>query len=342
VLRCTAVRIPLALYSLALLVRGLLFAAFPNAAYPDSYYYVSVARSLASGHGFSLDYIWSFVDVGGRIPADPVLPIASNAHWMPLGSLVQVPFIWLLGPTPLASALPFMLIGALAAPLTWALAREVGAGDRVALASGIALCVPAAVAILMVQPDNFALFQVLGMGALWATARGLRGSGRAFALVGLLVGLAALSRPDGVLLGVGAALLFFWDRWRAHRSGGRRAAAIGWRWAFACAGLFLLVMAPWLARQMVVFGSLSPSSSTGRILWIQTYEQMWSVTGQVSPATFLDQGLGSLLASRVMGLVSAAGIFIVLICSTSARSSSTSCSCLPRPRCCSPSTSPAE
>ena len=118
-LRCQTVRIPFALYALALLVRGLLFAVHPDAAYPDSYYYVDVARAIQAGHGFNIDFIYSFLDVGGHIPADPSLPIPSNGFWMPLASIVQLPSMWLLGPTPLASALPFMLIGALAAPLTW-------------------------------------------------------------------------------------------------------------------------------------------------------------------------------------------------------------------------------
>jgi hypothetical protein len=73
-LRCTAVRIPFALFAFALLVRALLFGLHPDAAYPDSYYYVDVARALQAGHGFNIDFIWSFVDVGGRIPASSMLP----------------------------------------------------------------------------------------------------------------------------------------------------------------------------------------------------------------------------------------------------------------------------
>jgi hypothetical protein len=316
VLRCTAVRIPFALYAFALVVRGLLFALHPDAAYPDSYYYVAVARSLESGHGFNVDFIWSFVDVGGRIPAGPTLPIPSNGHWMPLASLVQLPTIWLLGPTPLASSLPFILIGALAAPMTWALAREIGAADRIALAAGIAVAAPAATALYMTQPDNFALFQVLGTAALWLVARGLRGSGRAFALAGLAVGLATLARNDGVLLGAAAALIFFWERWRRWRSrhAAARRPAIGWRWAFACFGLFLLATAPWYLRQLAVFGSVSPSSGSGRILFIARYEDMWSVTGDTSLGGLFAQGLGPLLASRVLGLLSAVENFSVLAC----------------------------
>ena len=314
-LRCDAVRILFALYSFALAARAVLFAVHPDAAYPDSFYYVDVARALQAGHGFNIDFIWSFVDVGGRIPAQPILPIASNAHWMPLASLVQLPTMWLLGPTPLASALPFLLIGALAAPMTWLLAREVGAGDRIALAAAIAVSVPAAAAIYMSQPDNFSLFQPLGTAALWLTARGLKGYRRSFALAGLMVGLATLARNDGVLLGAAVGLAFLWDRWRAWRSNGGRMPAIPWRYAFACFGLFLVVMAPWYLRQLAVFGSLSPSSSSGRILLIQNYEQMNSVTSDTSLSGFLGQGIGPLLASRILGFVSAIQVFFVIACS---------------------------
>src|SRR5450631_2182353 len=106
-------RIPVALFVLAMAVRAVIFGLHPDAAYPDSYYYVDVARALHAGQGFNIDFIWSFVDVGGRIPAVTTLPIPSNAHWMPLAAIIQLPTIWLMGPTPLASAIPFILFGSL-------------------------------------------------------------------------------------------------------------------------------------------------------------------------------------------------------------------------------------
>ena len=313
-LRCNAVRTPFALYALALIVRAILFGLHPDAAYPDSYYYVDVARALHAGAGFNIDFIWSFVDVGGRIPANPVLPIPSDAHWMPLAAIVQLPTMWLLGPTSLASAIPFLIVGSLAAPMTWLLAREIGCSPRVALAAGIAVAIPAAATMFMAQPDTLALYQPLGTAALWLTARALKGSHWSYALAGLAVGLATLARNDGVLLGAAVGLAFVWDRWHAWRSNGGRMPAIPWRWAFACFGLFLLVMGPWYLRQLAVFGSLSPSSTSGRILLIQTYEQMNSVTTDTSLAAFLSQGPGPLLLSRILGFVSAVQIYFVIAC----------------------------
>ena len=66
-----AVRTPLLLYGLALVVRALLIWHFPDPAYPDSAYYVDVARALHAGAGFNVDFIWIFAEVGGTIPAEP-------------------------------------------------------------------------------------------------------------------------------------------------------------------------------------------------------------------------------------------------------------------------------
>jgi hypothetical protein len=313
-LRCDAVRIAVALYALALVVRGVVFGLHPDAAYPDAYYYVDVARALQAGHGFNIDFIWSFVDVGGRIPANPVLPIPSNAHWMPLAAIIQLPTMWLLGPTPWASVIPFAIVGSLAAPMTWLLAREIGCSPRIALAAGITMAAPAAATLFMAQPDTLALYQPLGMAALWLAARGLKGKRWSYALAGLMVGLATLARNDGILLGAAVGLAFVWDRWHAWRSKGGRAPVIPWRYAFACFGLFLLVMTPWYLHQLAVFGSISPSMSSGRILLIQTYEQMDSVTTPATLSSFLGQGIGSLLQSRVLGFVSALQIYFVIAC----------------------------
>lgn len=311
-LPCTGVRTPVALYLVALAVRLVALAGFPDPAYPDSFYYTEVARSLTAGHGFSVDFIWIFAEVGGKVPVDPVLPIPSNAHWMPLASIVQVPFVWLLGPTALAASLPFALLGALAAPLTWAIARDAGARPAVSFGAGLLVAIPLLLTPFMAQPDNFGLYQPLVAGALWLGARGLRGDARSFALAGLLVGLATLSRNDGVLVMGALGLVFLGDRWRAWRSRGRRAPAIPWWSALACLALAAVVVAPWLLRQLAVFGSVSPSSASGRVFFVRSIGEWNSITTPASLNYLLGQGLGPFLVSRVGGLVAAIGIFSVL------------------------------
>ncbi len=121
---------------------------------------------------------------------------------------------------------------------------------------------------------------------------------------GVLVGLAFLSRNDGVLLGIPFALAFLADLLRRPR-----ASRIGWTAALLCAGGFLLVASPWILRQLDVFGSISPSAASGRILWITQYRDLYSVSTEATPGSFLAQGIVPLLTSRVLGLVNALGLF---------------------------------
>lgn len=299
----------LVLFATAFAARAVAGALFIEPAYPDSFYYVNVAHQLAAGRGFQVDFIWNFVDVGGSLPAQPVLPIPSNAHWMPLAALVQVPFIWLLGATPLASALPFWLIGALAAPLTYLIAIQVGASKPIAFTAGLLAAVPAAVLPFMAQPDNFGLFMTLGGLSLLLAGRAWSGDRRALVAGGLVVGLATLSRTDGVLLGVPLAIAGLSHAWRGRS---RRPELVRWVVASAATlGLFVLIVGPWLVRQLDVFGSITPSAASGRILWITDYRQLWSISDPPTLQTMLDQGWPAVIGSRLAGLADAIRIFVL-------------------------------
>lgn len=300
--------IALVLFTAALLVRVAVGLAFAGPAYPDSYYYFNVASSYAAGHGLTLDYIWNFVDVGGRLPAVGALPIPSNAHWTPLAVFVQVPFMSLLGASPLAAGLPMWIIGALAAPLTYFIGRDAGFSRQASLVAGLLAAIPAGLTPFFGQPDNFGLFMTLGALSLWLCARGMRGDRRAFVLGGIVVGLAALARSDGVLLGLPFALAFL----LSLRPSLRQRRFIGWGAALGCFALFALVYAPWLVRQLEVFGSIAPSAANGRILWISDYSELFSVTAPATPASLLADGWGPFLFSRLGGLLSALGQFALL------------------------------
>ena len=306
-------RTPLLLYALAIAVRALLLAGYADPAYPDSFYYVDVARALAGGRGLSVDFVWIFAEVGGRLPADPVLPIPSNAHWLPLASFAQAPFIAALGPTAVASALPLLMIGSLAAPLTFLIAREAGLSPLVQVGAGVLAAIPAAGTVFMAQPENFAIFEPLVAATLWLTARGLRGDGRSYALAGLLVGLASIARNDAFLLGGAVGLAWVIDRWRVAR--GRGTARISAAAVAACIGLYLAVVGPWWVRQLLEFGSISPTATGGTALWLTDYAQWNSITAEVTLDRFLARDLGAIIGSRVDGLLLALANFAVVVCS---------------------------
>lgn len=306
-------RILLLLYAFAFIVRFVLALGFPDPAYPDSYYYVDVGRALANGQGFNVDFIWVFGEVGGRIPDNPVLPVPSNAHWLPLSSVIQAAFQVVLGQSALAAALPLILIGSLVAPLVWLIGGEAGARPSVRLGAALLAGAPGAGAVFMPQPENFAILQPLIAATIYLVARGLKGHWRSYAAAGILVGLASLARNDGVFLGFAVALVFFIDRGRALLSRGRIKPVLPFVAAVGCFGLYLLVMAPWWSRQLAVFGSISPTASSGNALWIRTMAEWNSLTAEPSIDKFLAQGIGPIVQTRVLGLVAAIGNFTVII-----------------------------
>ena len=318
-------RTPLLLYVLALVVRGLLIVQFPDPAYPDSAYYVDAARAIHAGHGLNVDFIWIFAEVGGAVPANPVLPVPAFGHWMPLASLVQVPFLFAFGDVAWASDVPFALIGALAAPMAWAIARDVGARPLVAIGAGILTALPLLSLPFMAQPDNFSLYQPLVVGSLWMAARGLRGSPRSFVLSGLLAGVATLARTDGLLVLAALGFVFVWDRTRARRTqpldaGGALVAppppkpVIPLWAALASVGVFALVMAPWWARQLLEFGTLSPSTASGKVLFIRDIGEWNSITTPATLDHLLGMGIVPLLMTRIGGFVAAVTIYVILVC----------------------------
>ena len=55
--------------------------------YPDAASYFDVAKNLASGHGFTEDFIFTYLT-----PAKSVVH-PSNLYWMPLTSIIIAPFL---------------------------------------------------------------------------------------------------------------------------------------------------------------------------------------------------------------------------------------------------------
>jgi hypothetical protein len=108
-------------------------------------------------------------------------------------------------------------------------------------------------------------------------------------------------------------LVFAWDRWRAWRSGGGRLPAISLAAAIGCVAVFVLVMAPWWARQLAVFGSISPSTASGKVFFIRSIDEWDSITTPATLDHLLGMGIGPLLATRIGGLVAALTIYITLV-----------------------------
>jgi hypothetical protein len=258
---------------LLLYLAGLLVVSFaawltPAPGYMDAEYYTLTGRRLASGAGFTENFIWNYLD-------DPqALPRPSHTFWMPLTSLLAAAGIWVSGSQSYwAARLGFLLIGALIPPLTAFLGYQLHQNRTLArLAGGFALF-SGFFWIYVPAVDGFTLYMLLG--GLLALAVPLlfsapppAGHFVAFG-VGLLIGLMQLTRTDGSLFLVAAlALLILRRKVLPVRTSLAGALVL-------LLGGYLLVIGPWYARNLQEFGALT-APGTARVLWLTSYDELYT------------------------------------------------------------------
>jgi len=281
----------------ALILRAVAALLVPWAPYLDASYYTVVAENLAIGNGFNVPVIWAYLDVGAQIPGEPVLPIPSNAHWPPLGPLVAAAGMVVFGPTWDAGEIPMVLISAAVPPMTYLVGWELFHSRRIAIGAAVLALFPGPLFILYPAIDNFALIGLFGTMVLYASMRAVRSSRPDWWLIlaGVAAGGAALTRIDGVLLTVAPATAWLIGRgWSGWSRVGSRPSWVG---GFASTGAFLLVISPWLIRNLLVFGAALPSTG-GHTLWITSYNEQFSVGHEISLATYLDWGWANVFGSK--------------------------------------------
>lgn len=267
--------------------------------YTDPAYYAMVAQQLATGHGFSAPVLWSFLEVGGHLPASPSLPVPSNGHWMPLTSIVAAAGMALLGNDLRAAQVPIVVLGVALVPFTYLVGIDLCQSRRVAALAAVLAIFAGPLLIMYPTVDNFAVFGAAGAVAIWAALRATR-PGRASAWLvvsGATVGLATLARVDGVLLAVAPVTAWLVDRGLGPWTGGG-ARRLSWLALVLSGAAAVAVMAPWLARNLATFGSAFPSAG-GHTLWITTYNQQFSIGTDPSLASYLDWGLPNIIGSKL-------------------------------------------
>ena len=300
-----------ALSAVALLLRAAaaMLASWP--AYTDPAYYDLVAERLATGHGFTVPVLWSFLEVGGALPAVPRLPVPSNGHWMPLTSLIPAAFMALFGTSYGVAQIPMVLLSAALVPLTYLVGWRFWRTRRVAIGGAVLAIFAGPLLLMYPQVANFASFGLPGALAILAACLAVdaRRAGPWLVVAGLAAGIATLARVDGLLLTVAPATAWM-VRWRRGTDRWAPGNALGWGAASALA--YLVVLAPWLLRNIATFGSALPSAG-GHTLWITGYNEQFSVGHDVTLDAYLAAGPGLILGSKAAALVELVGRTSVLL-----------------------------
>ncbi len=236
------------LFICALVARVVSAHFLPFPALDDPAFYLKVAENLAQGRGLVIDAIWNYQTVF------PAIEHPSNEHWMPLPSLVMAPFFALFGSSYALGQTIGAFFGALIVPITWFTCERalpvLGRWRGATFFTCLLVSFNPLLVYQSVTVDSAVYFTVFCSLAILLASQ----SERSLALsgvVGVLIGLAYLSRTEGLIL-LGVAL--FWT-WR-HYEG-----AVRWRHGAAILAGALMLMAPWFARNALTFGTPFPSST---------------------------------------------------------------------------------
>ncbi len=286
----------LALFLLSLAVRLATAALIPRPGYMDTAYYAAGAVWLARGGGLTEPFIWNYLDSPAGLPHSGFL------YWMPLPSLLAAPSAIFFPGSFFALQVPFALFSALLPPVAFALAWEITGRRRTAWVAGLLVLFSGFFFPYWPLPETFAPFALFGSLALWLAGRWRRGNNDWLLVAGcsLLVGLAHLTRADGILLLPIVALAPLMSSQRHSMQHGIRNTEYVFRIA-CCVFGYLLVMVPWFIRNLILVGApLSPAGA--KTLWLTTYDDLFCYGCDLSPSSYLAWGWPNILHSKLWAL----------------------------------------
>ena len=236
----------LAIIAAAIAVRIPVAAFFPSALFTIPWEYEGVALNILKGNGFVTEYHG--------------VPYFALVH--PLYPLICAAVYWVVGHSSLLAMQ--VVQTAVVIPAAW-LSYQFGCdlgGRRAGLLAAFGVTFHPALLVFSLRRHSLWFDAILFLATLVATYR-LRAAPttRRLVLYGLLFGVAMLSRSTSAVF-MGIAFLWLAWQWRVpyQQAVGRAAISIG---------IALLVVAPWLVRNTVVFHRPVGFVSTGgQSLWL--------------------------------------------------------------------------
>ncbi|MBI1880470.1 MAG: hypothetical protein HYR94_20015 [Chloroflexi bacterium] len=313
------------MFILALLIR--LLAAWPQQQpnYMDAAYSYVNALNLVAGRGFVEDFVWNYLGQPG-LPPQP-----SHLYWMPLTSILAWWGMAVGGISYRAAQIPFAILSALLAPLTYWTTYALSGQRWFSWLAGLLAIFSGFYFPYWTAIDNFTPFAITGSLALLAAWRGIEDSrwkmedgheawqinslpstihhplssifnplssifnsqSLWFFAGGLFTGLAHLARADGPLLLISIIL------WYALRSTlyALRPTRYALRSTLPLLLGYLLILTPWFIRNWQVAGAPLPPAGS-QTIWLTNYDDLFSYGHELSARTFFAQGLGPVLQGR--------------------------------------------
>lgn len=284
---------------LGLLVQGVWAVRLDHPSYMDAYYYTNGGRTLAQGQGFTDWVVWQFLDGAEQIPTP------SHTYWMPLPSILAAVGYWVVDDFR-AAQLPFWLLAGLLPWLSFMISSGLSGERWQAWMAGLLTAWGGYYASYLSQPTTFAVYAWVGTLCLVCLGMG-QGSWKFWLSAGIFAGLAHLTRADGLLfLAVGAGIVLLPQGVFPVGKGRSRFGGIVW----LILG-YLLVMAPWFARNILVMGK--PLSSAGtQTIFLTNYDDLFAYNRTFNWQSYLAWGWQNIWRSKLEALWLAVQTFIAV------------------------------
>jgi hypothetical protein len=299
--RREAVLTAVALFVVALVVRAVTASLVVFPIPEDTAYYVDVSKHLVEGRGLVADALWSY-----QTPP-LVFPRPAFEVWLPLPSYLSALPMLVLGTTFRAAQVMPIIVGALVPVLAWRVAADVavelglprGRARTLAIGTGLTCAVYLPLLLFSTLPDSTMLFAAFTLGAcllmtrLAATETAIRWSDRRLIGLGIVIGLAALTRNEALWIGLAWAALA-WTAVPATRRDRLLAIVV----PAVIAGL---IFAPWAIRDWQVYGNPLPGQALANALSVTGFD-IFAWQDPPTVARYLAVGPARLLGMRVEGI----------------------------------------
>lgn len=266
--------------ALLLRLRLALLIQFPG--HGDYAFYFTVAKNLANGRGLQIDYVWHYLN------GLPPLPHYSNDFWMPLTSILAGISMMLGGKSLFAAVLPSILAAIALAGTTYLTSKTFSDSELAAwVSAGVILFLPLLFKYSLLT-DSAIFYALWSSTSLLCILRGMR-QPRFFLLAAFLIGVAHLTRQDGLLLlaPLSITLLFAPMAWKSK-----------FQYGLLCLGIYGLVLSPLLVTNLRELGRVLPAGPS-KTMFMTTYEDFYTYRRTLSLQTYLEWGINNILAFKL-------------------------------------------
>jgi len=278
------------LFVIGLVVGVILLLIRPYTGYMDADYYYAGAKTLFEGRGWNDYALWNYL-------ANPnAIPFPAFTYWMPMASIISALGMFLMGNSSLIAArIPFILLFAACAPLTYLLSYRLFKQHSRAVTSGVLVLASGYYLKFVTEPDSFAFLFLCGIALIYLVMdTQISQSLIKTLLLGCLCGAIHMARADGLIW---LPLLMGWLIFRAIKLDHLPVASLVRMFLLLLAG-YGLVTGVWYFRNLQVFGSPFPPG-TSKSLWISTYDQLFTYpVERLSFKSWVDTGWKAILSIR--------------------------------------------